>query len=124
MADKDFDIKNKRQIARNNFIHNFTIINQETKEELGDLADITVKGVMLIADESIEVDKDYILEFAPDEKIMKGTNIVIKARAIRCLETEIKEMFAVGFIINEIDESSKESLNALIDKFGLDCKHL
>lgn len=124
MVDKNSDVRNKRQLARNNFIHNFTVIDQLTGEEIGDLADITIKGVMLICDRNMEIDRDYMLEFAPDEKIIKGTKISFNARAIRCIETEIKEMFSVGFVINDIDDISKESLNALINEYGLDCKLL
>jgi len=124
LVDKDSDVRNKRQLARNNFIHNFTVIDQETKEEIGDLADITLKGVLLICDRIIETDQDYILEFAPDKKIINGTKINFSARAIRCLETEIREIFSVAFIINDIDDNSKESLNVLINEYGLDCKQL
>ena len=70
MVDKDSDVRNKRQLARNNFIHNFTVNDQQSKEEIGDLADITLKGVMLICDRIIETDRDYMLEFAPDKKII------------------------------------------------------
>jgi hypothetical protein len=124
LVDKDSDVRNKRQLARNNFIHNFTVNDQQSKEEIGDLADITLKGVMLICDRIIETDRDYMLEFAPDKKIIKDTKINFSARAIRCIETEIQEMFSVGFIINDIDDISKESLNALINEYGLDCKQL
>jgi len=70
LVDKDSDVRNKRQLARNNFIHNFTVNDQQSKEEIGDLADITLKGVMLICDRIIETDRDYMLEFAPDKKII------------------------------------------------------
>ena len=124
MANKDVDARNKRQLARNNFIHNFTVIEQQTGVEIGDLADITIKGVKLICDRAIEIDRDYMLELAPDEKIIEGTRVDFSARAIRCTETEIQDIYSAGFIINEIDETSKNSLNVLIEEYGLDCKLL
>jgi hypothetical protein len=124
LANKDVDGRNKRQLARNNFIHNFSVIEQQTGVEIGDLADITTKGVMLICDRAIETDRDYMLELAPDEKILKGTKVDFNARAIRCTETEIQDIFSVGFIINKIDKISKDSLNALIEEYGLDCIQL
>ena len=120
MANKDVDGRNNRQLARNNFIHNFSVIEQQTGLEIGDLADITIKGVMLICDRAIETNRDYMLELGPDEKITKGTKIDFSAKAIRCTETEIQDIFSVGFIINKIDKISKDSLNALIEEYGLD----
>jgi hypothetical protein len=124
LANKDVDGRNNRQLARNNFIHNFSVIEQQTGVEIGDLADITIKGVMLICDRAIETDRDYMLELAPDGKITKGTKIDFSARAIRCTEIEIQDIFSVGFIINKIDKISKDSLNALIEEYGLDCIQL
>ncbi len=114
------DVLNKRKHVRNNFIHNFEVIDIDTEEILGDLADITIEGVMLICDAPVEANKLHHLQVNLEGKVDNLSSISFKTKVMRCLDTDIEEIYSVGFQILEITQDCRTALQHLIDEYGLD----
>ena len=114
------DVLNKRKHVRNNLIHDFEVIDKDTGAILGDLADITIEGIMLICDAPMEINKLYHLQVNLEGKVDNLSSISVKAKTVRCIDTDIDEIYSVGFQILEIDPSCRTALQHLIDEYGLD----
>ena len=116
----------KRKLKRRNFIIDMLIIDRndfregaDDMPEIGDLADITVEGIMLVSDKPIEEDKLYELKVILPEEVAEGRYIDFDARAIRCSETIHENIYMTGFAIVSLDDINKQKIRHLIERYAV-----
>ncbi|MCP4749738.1 MAG: HU family DNA-binding protein [Proteobacteria bacterium] len=113
----------KRKLERRNFIIDLEIVDKNSDREIGDLADITLEGVMIVSEDPIEEDKMF--EFAinlPEEvaEEMSGENrIDIEAVSIRCNQTVHESIYTTGFLIKNLDDANRDKIDYLITEFAV-----
>ncbi len=117
---------NKRKLERKNFIRDIEIIDRngpvgEDGEPpvLGDLADITVEGVMLVSDEPIAEKVAFQMRLVLPEEIEGKNKIEFEAESIRCNQTIHDSIYTTGFLITKLDEDNHEIIDKLISEFAV-----
>lgn len=120
-------MKEQRKLERKNFIYDIEVvdrgkpIDEETGEHpvLGDLADITTEGVMLVTDEPVAEGVAFQLRVVLPEE-MEGLNAIeFEAESIRCNETIHEAIFLTGFKITKLDEQNRSIISGFITEFAV-----
>jgi len=116
----------KRKLERKNFIRDIEIIDQKgpVDEEgklsaLGDLADITVEGIMLVSDEPIAEQTAFQMKMILPEEIEGKESIEFEAESIRCDQTIHDSIYTTGFKITKLDENNHAIIRKLISEFAV-----
>ena len=116
----------QRKLKRRNFIIDMRIIDRndfredtEDLPEIGDLADITVEGIMLVSDEPIVEDKLYKMKVILPEDVEQDRYIDFDARAIRCKETIHENIYMTGLKIESLNDANKQKIRNLIDRYAV-----
>ena len=116
----------KRKLERKNFIRDIEIIDRNGPVDeggelpvLGDLADITVEGVMLVSDEPIAEKTVFQMRIVLPEEIEGKEIIEFDAESIRCNETIHDSIYTTGFLITKLDEDNHAIINKLISEFAV-----
>ncbi|MBT4264431.1 MAG: hypothetical protein HN580_17645 [Deltaproteobacteria bacterium] len=116
----------KRKLERKNFIRDIEILdrNGPVAEEgglsvLGDLADITVEGVMLVSDEPVSEKTIFQMRIILPEEIEGVKEIDFEAESIRCNKTIHDNIYTTGFRITKLDQNNHSIVENLISKFAV-----
>jgi hypothetical protein len=116
----------KRKLERKNFIRDIEIFDRNgfaaengERPVLGDLADITVEGVMLISDEPIAEKTAFQMKLVLPEEIEGKESIEFEAESIRCNKTIHESIYTTGFLITKLDEDSHAIISKLISEFAV-----
>ncbi len=119
-------MREQRKLERKNFIYDIEVIDRgkpvdETGEHpvLGDLADITTGGVMLVTDEPVEEEASFQLRVVLPEDIEGLKVIDFEAESIRCDETIHETIFTTGFKITKLDENNRSVITRLISEYAV-----
>ncbi|NQU63742.1 MAG: hypothetical protein HQ517_05600 [SAR324 cluster bacterium] len=116
----------KRVLERKNFIFDIEVFDrsqpggdQGELTVLGDLADVTKEGIMLISDEPIQEKTMFQLRIVLPEEIEGKKAINFQAESTRCAGTIHENIFTTGFKIKELDEDNLAIINGLITKYAV-----
>lgn len=119
-------MKEKRKLERRNFIYDIEVLDRtKTDEEtgdfvpIGDLADVTVEGIMLVTDDPVEENADFQMRLVLPEKIDGLTHIDFEAHSIRCNKTIHETIFTTGFLITKLDHETRQTMTHLIDELAV-----
>lgn len=119
-------MREKRKLERKNFIYDIEVADlaqpvDETGEHpvIGDLADITEEGVMLVTDEAVQEQKTFSMRVILPEDIEGLKFIDFEAESIRCNETIHETIFTTGFRITRLDDSNRSVIKRLIDEYAV-----
>ncbi|MFQ5453719.1 MAG: PilZ domain-containing protein [Candidatus Zixiibacteriota bacterium] len=73
-----------------------------SNQSLGRLVDITIKGIMLISETPVEIDKSFQLRINLAEIIDGKKEITFDAKSIWCNKENDSELYNTGFQIEKI----------------------
>jgi len=116
----------KRKLKRRNFIFDIGIVDRDQAVDsegdsgvIGDLADITVEGLMLVSEVPIAENTMFSLRINLPEPIRGQQSIDFTARSIRCIKTIHETIFTTGFQIVDLDEPNRALIQTLIDEYAV-----
>lgn len=119
-------MKDKRKLQRRNFIYDIEVQDRSRKNEetgdflvLGELADITVEGVMLVTDDPVAETTRFPLRILLPEAVNGLTFIDFEAESIRCSKTIHETIFTTGFRVIRMDEATQAVVERFIEEFAV-----
>jgi len=119
-------MKEKRKLQRRNFIYDIEVFDRSRPADddgkfvpLGDLADVTVEGVMLVTDTPVEENRVYQLRVVLPDDVTGMRILDFEARSIRCSKTIHESIFTTGFLITRMDEATRSAISKLIDEYAV-----
>ena len=116
-AQPEKDSGDKRRFDRRHSIYYLRVYNQNDGTLLGNLVDISEKGVMLVSDEPLELDRFYKLKMQLPEPMNGKETIEFTGRCAWCKSDINPHFFGAGFeLINPKPEFS-EMLESLIEAY-------
>lgn len=86
---------------------------------LGYVGDLTLLGVMVVGERTVEIDKAKILkiEFPNDLPGVASTHITIPARTAWCRQDESLKYFNIGFEFTEIKPEHTKIFKAILERY-------
>lgn len=108
-------MKKPRDQARNKTVDYFIVYNFFSQEVVGRAADLSMSGMMLIADESLKTEQLYKFRLIPSRKSMQGQSVVFIAQVRWCKFKSHTKWWEIGLQICEIEPADANLLDRIIE---------
>lgn len=108
----------KRQTERWYVVFYLRVFDGKSPGILGHLIDISEKGIKLICDKPIEVNKEYSLRMRLPNQMKERDEILFSATSRWCRIDVNPDFYLVGFQIDDFEPASRELVAALVRDFG------
>ncbi len=115
MENNDKQIENKRKVARRHLIYYLRVFNKETGELLGNLVDISTRGIMMVSDNPIQVGETYHLRMVLPETVDGTREIEFEAQSRWCKNDTNPDFFDTGFELIDPPMHFLDAVDKLID---------
>ena len=107
----------RRKVRRRNSFYYLEVFEEETKNFVGRLIDITTDGMMLESEEPIEVKKGYRLSMELPNSFVWKPKIIFDAKSVWCRKEGDFETYKAGFQLQNLDTKVEKQVNRLVEKF-------
>lgn len=107
----------KRKVRRRNSFYYLEVFEEETKNFVGRLINITTDGIMLESEEPIEVKKGYRLSMELPNSFVWKPKIIFDAKSVWCRKDGDFETYKAGFQLQNLDTKVEKQVNRLVEKF-------
>jgi hypothetical protein len=109
----------RRQLKRRNFSYYMRVMNENTGELVGHLADLSTAGFRLESAKPIPENRDFFLRVDLSADIANKTYMVFGARSKWCQKDRLDPgLFDVGFQIVNMTPSDFEIFSRMFEKYG------
>ncbi|MGB3222994.1 MAG: PilZ domain-containing protein [Desulforhopalus sp.] len=113
-----YEKKDLRQVDRRNLIFYLRVFDGMSHKILGHAVNISEKGVMLICDDPVEVDKDFRLRMHLPS-LMKDTDEIIFSATSKWYKKDADPKFYLaGFQIEKLEPVNEKVIDNLIKEFS------
>ena len=109
--------ENKRTVARRHLIYYLRVFNQQNGELIGNLVDISTKGIMVVSDRHVEPGKLYKLRMVLPDTVDGRKEVEFDAESRWCQHDANELFYDTGF---ELLDPQSEFLDA-VDRLVEDC---
>jgi hypothetical protein len=98
--------------------------NVRTNILLGYLEDLTLKGALMVSEESIEVGRTLTaaIEFREKPELPSFAHMIVSARVAWCRLEEHHTYFNVGMEFLEMPEKNKQAIEEVLEKYEISRK--
>ncbi|MFH0921346.1 MAG: PilZ domain-containing protein [Fibrobacterota bacterium] len=108
----------KRLLKRRHLLYNLLVINADTSETLGRLADINVEGLLLVSEKPVPVNADYTLRITLPQKILGQEVLQVAARSLWSKKDANPSLLLTGFRLDNPSVRDIEAIVGLIFSLG------
>jgi hypothetical protein len=95
------------------------VYNVLHKRLLGYVGDLTLQGVMVIGEKSVELNKHFTLgiEFPESLPELPAMRVVIPARAAWCRQDDSLQYFNIGFEFIDVSHANSREIEAILERY-------
>lgn len=109
----------RRQLPRRNFSYYMRVMNENTGELVGHLADISTGGFKLETPNAIPQNRDFVFRIDLPDDIGTKNNMVFGARSRWCTKDRLDPtLFNVGFEIVNMAPGDFETFSRMFERYG------
>lgn len=106
---------NQRKVARRHLIYYLRVFDSKTNKLVGNLVDISTRGIMLVSDNPIEINKRYHLKMVLPETIEGSKEVEFEAESRWCQNDTNQDFYDTGFELIDPTNSFLEAVDKLVD---------
>ena len=106
-----------RNKDRQRLIYLLKVTNAEDGSFLGQVADITSTGIMLVCPDPLETGEDYELSIEMPREMDAVADLNLKAQCKWCKTDEDPRFYSCGFAFSGLRPREEKLIRALIDDF-------
>ncbi len=111
-------IKDKRQVDRWHLVYYLRVFDGMNRQILGHLVDISEKGIMLICDNPVAVNKIYHLRMSLPNRMKDHDEMIFPAISRWCKSDTDPNFYLVGFQLEDLDPAFRNLIATLIRDFS------
>jgi len=108
----------QRKIKRRHLIYYLEAVDRDTGQPLGFLVDITTKGVMLMSETPIEIEKMFQMKILLKTDLSAKKYLNFDAKSKWCKKSVNSEIYDTGFELINADISDFKEIEEIIDALG------
>ncbi|MEN8189072.1 MAG: PilZ domain-containing protein [Thermodesulfobacteriota bacterium] len=108
----------KRLIERRHLAFYLRVFDGMSSRIVGNLVDISPKGVMVLSDERVAVNEDYRLRMRLPAEVVKDEELIFSATSRWCQKDVNPDFYLIGFQINDMEPETRLVVEQLISDFG------
>jgi hypothetical protein len=103
---------------RRHLIYYLEVHDVESGKILGNLVDISTRGIKLVSEEKIPVDRNFVLKLRLPEGYFKENEIHFAGKSLWSAKDVNPDFFATGFEVTSLSLDERKIMRQLIDKIG------
>jgi hypothetical protein len=108
----------KRKVKRRFLLYYMRVFESATRKQIGNLVDITPKGIMVVCDKPISDNLFMKLRLELSNEVAEKPWMEFVAISKWCKPDVNPSMYSVGFEILEIDKENAKIIDRIINEFG------
>ena len=105
---------NQRKVARRHLIYYLRVFDRNGKL-VGNLVDISTRGIMLVSDSPIELNKRFHLKMVLPETISGSREVEFEAESRWCQNDANQDFYDTGFELIDPTNKFLEAVDKLVD---------
>jgi len=112
----------RRKIERKYLIYYLRVFDRNTNLFMGNLVDITTKGLMMMSETPIKPNTVFTMAMdlpEPIHGIHGSKKVTFDAKSIRCEQDSNPAFYNTGFQFVTIDDEDVETIQTLIEGFSI-----
>jgi len=112
-------MNDKRKALRKNLMAFTSVYGLQPKTLFGYIDDLTVLGVKVIGEKSVDVNEHFVLgiEFPQDANQKNGPRIVTAARVVWCRPDKNPHQWDIGFEFTESKPENEKIIEAILRRY-------
>ena len=107
----------RRKGKRRSSVYYLEVFEEETKNFVGRLIDITRDGMMLESQKPIEVKKRYRLSMQLPTSFIRKQKLTFDAKSVWCKKEDDFESYKAGFQLQNLDTKREKEISKLMKEF-------
>lgn len=115
---QEHEEKDLRQVDRRKLVFYLRVFDGMSRKILGHVVNISNKGVMLICDDPVEVDKDFRLRMHLPSLMKDKDEIIFSATSKWHKKDADPKFYLAGFQIHKLDPVNEKVIDNLIKDFS------
>jgi hypothetical protein len=117
-VEQEMGMKDKRQVYRWHLVFYLRVFDGMNQKILGHLVDISQKGIMLICDNPVAVDKAYNLRMCLPNQMKDRDEIIFPAISKWCKNDTDPNFYLAGFQLDDLEPAISNLIATLIKDFS------
>ena len=112
----------RRKIERKYLIYYLRVFDRNTNLFMGNLVDITTKGLMMMSETPIKPNTVFTMAMdlpEPIHGIHGSKKVTFDAKSIRCEQDSNPAFYNTGFEFVSINDEDVETIKALMEEFAI-----
>lgn len=112
------DMKEKRKIRRRFLQYYMRVYDAESRQQIGNLVDITPQGIMIVSEHILPKDQTSRIRLELSEEVSLKPYIEFTAISRWSEQDVIPNMYNTGFEILELTPEDSAVINQIVEEFG------
>ncbi|HAG97058.1 MAG: PilZ domain-containing protein [Pseudomonadales bacterium] len=108
---------NKRSVPRRHLIYYLRVFDVETNSLLGNLVDISTKGMMIVSDQQVESGKKYKLKMVLPDTVDGRKEVEFDAESRWCQKDTNQDFFDSGFELMDPQAEFLDAVDRLVEDY-------
>lgn len=111
-------MQERRKTQRRYILYYMRVYDAETRQQIGNLVDITPEGIMIVSEEDIPEGQTMRLQVEITEDVARKPSMEFTARSKWCQDDINPQMKNIGFEILDLAPDDAEIIQHIIAKYG------
>jgi PilZ domain len=111
-------MKERRKVKRRYLLYYVRVYDAETKEQIGNLVDITSHGAMILSPSPINEGKVFDILVELSEDVAKKAHMELSVRSIWCHPDIDPSLHNIGLVIEKISPDDIKTIRRIIEIYG------
>jgi len=111
-------MKDKRKINRRFLLYYMRVYDAGTRQQIGNLVDITPRGIMLVSERPLPVGKTTRLRVELSDEVAEKPYMEFSAHSKWCEPDIIPNMYNTGYEILDLTPEDSRIVHKIIEEFG------
>ena len=112
-------MQDRRKLKRKYLVFFGRVFDRQSAQMLGNVADLTPEGVMIISGRPLEVDKDYQLRLDLPEHIFAIDHLDLSGKSVWCQPDIDPAYFNTGFQLADVTPEEAEIIERIVKEYGI-----
>lgn len=95
------------------------VVDRKSGQLLGNVADITNEGIMIISNQPIALDQDFELRLDLSKDIFEIDHLDLQGHSIWCNPDIDPTLFNTGFKLQNVPKESSKIIEQIIEEYGI-----
>lgn len=111
-------MKDRRKIKRRYLLYYVRVYDAASREQIGNLVDITTRGAMILSAEPVPVSKTFRMRIELSQDVAEKPHMDVTVRAKWCHPDIDPSLYNIGLEFESISREDVKIINKIVEIYG------